>query len=76
MADRWPKTRSAHRLVAFAVRQDNDDIACWVVGRDEPVTEVVLAHGWTPGGYEVRATCSSFWEWLKTVIDDMHMFID
>ncbi len=60
------------RLVSFARRGDTDDVACFRVNAEDEVDGVVLIHGWVPtGGHEVVATYDSFWEWLKSVIDDI-----
>jgi hypothetical protein len=56
--------------VAFARRQDGDDIACFEVG-PQGVNSVVIIHGWTDAGYDIVAKYRTFWEWLKSVIDDI-----
>lgn len=67
---KWPHGPSAAVLVAFARRQDCDDIACFEVREVEP-TPVVLIHAWTANGYDIVARYDSLWEWLKAVIDDI-----
>lgn len=60
------------RLVSFARRSDNDDIACFRVTAQNEVDGVALVHGWVPGiGDQIVATYDTFWEWLKSVIDDI-----
>ena len=59
------------RLVSFARRRDSDDIACFRVNAQNEVDGVVLVHGWVPGGDQVVGTYDSFWDWLKSVIDDI-----
>lgn len=60
------------RLVSFARRSDNDDIACFRVTAQNEVDGVALIHGWVPGaGYRIVATYDSFLEWLKSVIDEI-----
>lgn len=66
----WPAGPSKARLVAFARRQDCDDIACFEFGSGEP-DSVVVIHGWTEEGYSIDSRHASFWDWMKTVIDDI-----
>jgi hypothetical protein len=75
LSARWPDSSRKARLVAFARRQDCDDLACFEVV-SETVTHIVLVHGWTPGGYEIVATFESFWEWLKSVMDDVADWVE
>jgi hypothetical protein len=68
--ERWPSGPSNTRLVAFAKRQDSDDLACFdVVERKAGC--VVLVHGWTSEGYQVERRYQTFWDWLKSVVDDI-----
>jgi hypothetical protein len=61
-----------HRLVSFARRSDSDDIACFMVTPQNEVDGVALIQGWVPGiGDQIVATYDSFWEWMKSVIDDI-----
>jgi hypothetical protein len=68
----WPSAPSRDQpgLVAFARRQDNDEIACFRIGSGG-VDGVVLIQGWTDTGYELRAQYHTFWGWLKAVIDNI-----
>jgi hypothetical protein len=67
-----PQGGGTGRLVSFARRGDSDDIACFRVNSKNEVDGVVLIHGWVPvTGYQVVATYNSFWDWLKSVIDDI-----
>ncbi|MCC6572439.1 MAG: hypothetical protein IT462_01495 [Planctomycetes bacterium] len=68
--DQWPDIPAAGKLMAFARRQDNDDVACFEINSGA-VTAIALIHGWTPEGYDVRDSYKSIWEWLKAVIDDV-----
>jgi hypothetical protein len=68
--DRWPDGASDAPLLAFARRQDGDDIACLKGGFGNAL-EVVVVQGWTSGGYDIIETYSTFWEWLKSVVDDI-----
>ena len=68
---------SQQRLVSFARRRDTDDIACFRVNAQNEVDGIALVHGWVPGaGDQVVATYDSFWDWLKSVVDDMAEIID
>jgi hypothetical protein len=62
-------------LIAFARRQDCDDIACFSV-RAEKVNAIVTVHGWTPEGYCITDTYESIWNWLKSVIDDIALLVE
>lgn len=66
----WPNGPAKDRLVVFARRQDNDDLACFSVA-DGKAVEVVLLHGWTSSGYDVLRRYDSFWGWVKAIIDDV-----
>lgn len=68
--ERWPSVAPEHRMIVFARRQDNDDLACFMT-RQRQVVGVALAHGWTATGFQVLKTHPSIWEWLKDVIDDI-----
>ncbi|MFN8225562.1 MAG: hypothetical protein U0R18_02425 [Mycobacterium sp.] len=72
VSERWPHGPSSDRLVAFAARQDCDDLACFVVTPDDVATKIAVVHGWmTPEGYSIDHVFDDFWEWLKFVIDEM-----
>lgn len=76
VSQRWPKiNQSEASLIAFAKRQDNDDLACFKVHKGQ-VTAVVRIHGWAPDGYDIIAEYQSFWDWLKSVIDDIAEWVD
>ena len=57
-------------LIPFAIRQDNDDVACWEVG--SPGVRVV--HDFADPGWEDRASFPSFYAWLRAAIDDLIEF--
>jgi hypothetical protein len=67
---RWPHGPIPDRLVAFAKRQDNDDLACFRV-QDGRVVDIAVIHGWTSEGYTVVAEHLTFWDFLKLVVDDL-----
>ena len=75
LRERWPSGPSKSRLVAFAKRQDGDDLACFEVEKDRAV-RVVLVHGWTEAGYSIVSAFDNFWEWLKSVVDDIAAWAD
>lgn len=76
ISQRWPKkNQSEANLIAFAKRQDNDVLACFKV-HEEQVIAVVSIHGWTSDGYDIIAEYQSFWDWLKSVIDDIAEWVD
>jgi hypothetical protein len=73
---KWPEvTYSRGELIAFARRQDCDDIACFSVQAGR-VDTIVVIHGWTGQGYEIVGRYESFWDWLKSVIDDMAVWVE
>lgn len=71
----WKKLFEGDSLIAFARRQDCDDLACFRISKGKTVA-VCLVHAWTPTGYEVLAEYKSFWEWLKAVVDDIQAWAE
>jgi hypothetical protein len=67
LAQRYP----ARKLIPFARRQDNDDIACWQVGAKE---EVLIIHDFASPGWEERERFSSFYDWLRRAVEDLIEF--
>ena len=56
------------RLVPFAKRQDNDDVACW----DLFVGDVAVVHmGASPGWEQRGARFPDFNAWLRQAIEDL-----
>lgn len=72
---RWPSGPSKTELFAFAKRQDSDDLACFEL-EGTKVTAVIVIHGWTSNGYDAVAKYQNFWDWLKSVIDDIREWIE
>ena len=73
LRDRYRGLRARYgdrRLVPFAVRQDNDDVACWDVDRGS----VVIVHDFATSGYEQRAEFADFHTWFRQAIDDLIAF--
>lgn len=64
---RYPK----RILIPFARRIDNDDVACFELGKDD---EVQVIHDFASQGFEQRKAFESFWEWFKEAIDEMIEF--
>lgn len=66
------KVRYPNRmLIPFARRDDNDDIACFEIGKGE---EVQIIHDFASAGYEQRKVYKTFWDWFKSAIDEMIEF--
>jgi hypothetical protein len=65
LAQRFPN----RSLVPFAIRQDNDDVACWDLtlggGR------VTVVHDFAAPGWESRAEFSDFYTWLRQAVEDL-----
>jgi hypothetical protein len=68
--EEWPGAKGKRPLIVFARRQDCDDLACFDLKPDGSST-VVLIEGWSAGAYNFVAEYATFWEWMKTVIDDI-----
>jgi len=67
LAQRYPD----RRLIPFARRQDNDDIACWQDGSNE---EVFIIHDFASSGWEQRGRFTCFYDWLRRAIEDLIEF--
>ena len=68
--ERWPGVINV-RLFVFARRQDNDDLACFAVDERGVARQVFLIQGWTEAGFDIVREFPDFWEWLKSVVDDI-----
>lgn len=68
LATRFPD----RRLIPFARRQDNDDVACWDL--DEGDDRVVIIHDFASRGWENRAEFPNFYSWLRSAIEDLIEF--
>ena len=63
--------------IVFAQRQDCDSLAG--INFDENLNEfneIYLIQGWTPEGFEIIETYKTFWEWFKSVIDDIQEWVE
>ena len=60
------RRRYPHRkLIPFARRDDNDDIACFELEKDKAVQ---LIHDYASAGYEQRKEYPDIWAWLHEVM--------
>ncbi len=55
------------KLVPFARRLDNDDVAAWDSDR---AGKVVILHDFASPGWEHQAEFATFYDWLRQVVDD------
>ncbi len=58
----------ARKLIPFARRDDNDDIACFEIGKGE---RVEIIHDFASAGYEQRNEYDDFWKWLEVAVKEM-----
>ena len=59
-------------LLPFGRRQDDDDVACFVVDSgDYTQGQVLIIHDYASPGYEVDNSFPSFWDWFRMAINDM-----
>ncbi|MFJ8526925.1 hypothetical protein [Bacillus sp. NPDC094106] len=64
LKERYPN----RKLVPFARRDDNDDIACFEFGKGQ---KVQVVHDFATEGFEQRKEFGDFWEWLEFAIREM-----
>lgn len=64
LKQRYPK----RKLIPFARRDDNDDIACFEVDKGE---KVQIIHDFASEGYEQRKEYNDFWEWMENAVAEM-----
>lgn len=57
-------------VVPFAVRQDRDDVACFVPDSEK----IVIIHDFADPGYEQRDELPDFDAWLRRAVDDLIEF--
>ena len=65
--ERYPN----RKLIPFARRDDNDDIACFELGKGE---KIQIIHDFASSGYEQRKEYNDFWAWLEDAIKEMIEF--
>lgn len=58
-------------LVPFAVRDDNDDVACWEAGHGE---RVFIVHDFAGPGWEQREEFPDFNAWLYSALEEYIRF--
>lgn len=56
------------KLIPFARRDDNDDIACFEIGKGE---KVQIVHDFASEGYEQRKEFEDFGQWLEAAVHEM-----
>lgn len=66
LRERYPE----RRLVPFARRQDNDDVACW----DLDVGDIAIIHDMASPGWEQRQRFDNFTSWLRQAFEDLIEF--
>jgi len=54
-------------LIPFAARRDNDDIACFELGKGEEVQGI---HDLASAGWEQRQTFPDFWAWFSFILEE------
>lgn len=64
LRERYPE----RRLVPFARREDNDDVAAWEAGDGE---RVHIVHDFASPGWEDRAVLPSLAGWIRLAVEDM-----
>lgn len=60
----------SRNLIPFAMRKDNDDIACW----DLNAGNVVVIHDFATAGHEQRSSFTDFYAWLRAALQDLIEF--
>ncbi|GHF35346.1 hypothetical protein GCM10010218_15720 [Streptomyces mashuensis] len=68
LRERYPK----RKLVPFARREDNDDVACW----DLEHGDVVIIHDFASAGWEQSRRFAHFNDWLRRAVEDLIEFGD
>ncbi|WP_375431308.1 hypothetical protein [uncultured Friedmanniella sp.] len=66
------KRYPTRRLIPFARRQDNDDVACWDL--ELARGGVVIIHDFAEPGWERREEMVSFENWLRRAVEDLIEF--
>lgn len=71
----WPNVMK-ERLFIFARRQDNDDLAAFLVDGTNKAEQVYILHGWTNEGFGIMKKLPDFWSWMHMVVDEMQEWIE
>lgn len=62
----------ARKVIPFARRNDNDDVACFVIeDNTQQRGQVIVIHTFASEGYEVVARLKTFWTWFRSAVDEM-----
>lgn len=64
LKQRYPE----YKLIPFARRGDNDDVACFEAGRGG---SVIVIHDFSDNAYVNKVEYKTFWSWFEEVIDEM-----
>ncbi|MEI5989368.1 hypothetical protein A5881_000856 [Enterococcus termitis] len=64
LKERYPN----RKLIPFARRDDNDDIVCFEVGKEN---KVQLIHDFTTEGFEQRGEFGDLWDWVEFAVKDL-----
>lgn len=64
LKERFPE----RKLVPFARRGDNDNIACFEAGKGE---KVFIVHDFASPGWERRREYDNIWLWLKDAVGEL-----
>lgn len=56
----------SRKLIPFARREDNDDVACWEVNKPG---KVIIIHDFASEGFENIKEIESFWGWLRSAVE-------
>lgn len=64
LAEKYPE----RHLVPFARRQDNDDVMCWQVGKND---EVFIIYDFATPGWEQHGQFANFYDWLRRAVEDL-----
>lgn len=62
---------SDRKLIPFARRQDNDDVACWQSSSNR---EVYIIHDFASPGWEEHGKFPGFYEWFRRAVEDFIEF--
>lgn len=64
------KRYPSRRLVPFARRDDNDDVACFDAADTSGDPRVLFIHDFADPGWELRGTAENFEHWLRVAVDE------
>lgn len=64
LKQRYPK----RQLIPFARRDDNDDIACFEIGKENTVQ---IIHDFASEGFEQRGDFQDIWGWVEFAVKEM-----